>query len=137
MTENICPDAFIYLCHNCIPNTGKIKRQWKHGNLHVKVVELPCTGKINTQYIFHALEGGSPGICVITCPLGECTLSQGNYRAVIRVNNIKHLLKEIGMEPDRVKILHFSKEDPFEKLEQDIKNILDEFNILGKSPVLT
>lgn len=137
MAKHICPDVFIYVCHNCIPGDGRLPRQWKQDDVHVQVKELPCTGKMNTQYLFHALEGGSRGICVVTCPHGECTLSQGNYRAEIRVNNVRRLLQEIGLESERVKIFQCSPDDPSAHLENQVKEAVKEFSALGVSPILT
>jgi coenzyme F420-reducing hydrogenase delta subunit len=128
MTKHQCADVFIYVCHNCLPDKDRLPRQWRRDDLHVRVVELPCTGKINTQYLFHALEGGSAGLCVITCPQGECTLFEGNYRAEMRVNNVKSLLQEIGMDPARVKILSSSPRDSLDELKRRIDAAITDFS---------
>jgi coenzyme F420-reducing hydrogenase delta subunit len=52
------------------------------------------------QYLLHAMEGGARGFCVVACPKGDCHLSQGNYRAEIRVRAVRRLLAEIGLPPD-------------------------------------
>jgi heterodisulfide reductase subunit A len=135
MTKHECTDVFIYVCHNCLPDRARLPRQWQSDNLHVRVVSLPCTGKIGTQYLFHALEGGSPGLCVITCPKGECTLFEGNYRAEMRVNNVKSLLKEIGMDPARVRIFSFSPQDSLEELRRRIDAAVTEFSRLAAGTV--
>ena len=80
--------------------------QWAEGGMHVRIKEIPCSGKIDAQYMLHALEGGVRGICTITCPLGECTLSQGNYRSEIRVKTVQRLLTEVGLDPQRAGIVH-------------------------------
>ena len=95
-------DVIVFLCNNCIPKGVRLPRQWVQKDLHVEVKAVPCSGKITTQYLFHAFEGGKHGVCVITCPKGECTLSQGNYRAQIRVKNVKNLLREIGLDSTRL-----------------------------------
>jgi F420-non-reducing hydrogenase iron-sulfur subunit len=135
MEAAVCKDALIYVCHNCIPGVPRLQRQWTAEGVHVRVQELPCTGKISTQYLFHALEGGARGVCVVTCPLGECTLTQGNYRAKIRVENVRRLLSEIGLEPERVQIIHFSSREDFEKLDLSIRNAVQGFLSLGPNPV--
>jgi heterodisulfide reductase subunit A2 len=136
MADNVRKDIFIYLCRNCIPGVEKLPRQWTQDGVHVQMQELPCTGKITTQYMFHTLEGGSRGVCVITCPMGECTLTQGNYRAAIRMKNVKQLLAEIGLEPERAEIIHFSPGDSLDKLNESIHSVVRNFISLGQSPVL-
>jgi coenzyme F420-reducing hydrogenase delta subunit len=99
------PDILVYLCKNCIPEGGKLPAQWSESGLHVRVKEIPCSGKIDAQYILRSLEGGVRGVCVVTCPRGECTLSQGNYRAEIRVKTVQRLLSEIGDDPGRAELI--------------------------------
>ena len=50
----------------------------------VLVREVPCSGKMDGQYLLHAMEGRGRGLCVVACPKGECHLAQGNYRAETR-----------------------------------------------------
>ena len=105
MTIQAVPDILVFLCKNCIPEGGKLPAQWSESGLHVRVKEIPCSGKIDAQYVLHSLEGGIRGVCVVTCPRGECTLSQGNYRAEIRVKTVQRLLSEIGDDPRRAKLI--------------------------------
>ena len=100
MADPVSADAIIYVCHNCIPQGGRLPRQWKQDGIHVLVREVPCTGKMDAQYLFHALEAGIRGICVVACPKGECRLGQGNYRAEVRIHTVQRLLEEIGIESD-------------------------------------
>ncbi|MBN2442018.1 MAG: hydrogenase iron-sulfur subunit [Spirochaetales bacterium] len=136
MIKHECSDAIVYICHNCIPEAESVVRQWTQEGVHVQVRTLPCTGKINTQYIFHALEGGCRGVCVVACPPGECKLSQGNYRAQMRVNTVKRLLDEIGLEPQRAELIHFSKDEKREDLDRLLSEVISRFSSLGESPVL-
>jgi coenzyme F420-reducing hydrogenase delta subunit len=99
-------DIIIYICKNCIPQGGRLPVQWTEGGMHVRIKEIPCSGKIDAQYMLHALEGGVRGICIVTCPLGECTLSQGNYRSEIRAKTVQCLLSEIGLDPKSAAIVH-------------------------------
>lgn len=136
MINHECSDAIVYVCHNCIPQKARLPRQWTKGGIHVQVRALPCTGKTSTQYIFHALEGGCRGVCVVACPYGDCRLSQGNYRAEIRINNVRRLLAETGFEPDRAQLIHFSKDDDPCELEELLNDVIQKFVMLGESPVL-
>lgn len=85
MVNQEIPEVVVYLCKNCLPENSRLPVQWTEAGMHVRVREIPCSGKIDAQYLLHALEGGVQGVCVLTCSKGECTLTQGNYRAEIRV----------------------------------------------------
>ena len=115
-------DIIIYICKNCIPQGGRLPVQWAEGGMHVRIKEIPCSGKIDAQYMLHALEGGVKGICIVTCPLGKCTLSQGNYRSEIRTKTVQRLLSEIGLDPLRARLVHCPAEmtvDQFKELIHD------------------
>ena len=74
MAVALSPDVVVYVCTNCIPQGGRLPRQWDQDGAKVLVREVPCSGKMDGQYLFHALEGGGRGICVVACPKGECHL---------------------------------------------------------------
>jgi F420-non-reducing hydrogenase iron-sulfur subunit len=101
----------------------------------VLVRDLPCSGKIDGQYLLNALEGGVTGLCVVACPRGQCQLSQGNYRAEIRVETIKRLLGEIGVESDRVELLFCGLDDPPDRLETLVREAVGRICSLGDSPI--
>jgi F420-non-reducing hydrogenase iron-sulfur subunit len=135
MAVAVSPDVIVYVCTNCIPPAGRLPRQWVQGDARVLVREIPCSGKVDGQYLFHALEGGSRGICVVACPKGECHLSQGNYRAEIRMRTLGRLLAEIGLEPDRAELVHCSPDDPPEELERRVHDVVERICALGESPL--
>ena len=83
MAEPVQPDIVVYVCQNCIPEDGGMPLQWNQDGAHVLVRQIPCSGKIDAQYLFHALEAGCHGLCVVACSRGKCRLGEGNYRPAI------------------------------------------------------
>ena len=118
MAQPGCPDVIVYACANCNPQVRALPRQWKQDGAAVLIHELPCTGKVDAQYLMHAIEGGARGLCLIACPEGECHLGQGNYRAEVRVRTVQRLLGEIGLQPEQAMLVHCSPQDAPERLEQ-------------------
>jgi coenzyme F420-reducing hydrogenase delta subunit len=121
MAEAVSPDVLIHVCQNCIPGGGQLPRQWVQEGLHVVVRQVPCSGKTDAQYLFHALENGCQGVCVVTCPKAQCHLAQGNYRAEVRINTIQRLLAEIGLAPGRAQLIRCSPDESAEHLEQTLR----------------
>ena len=128
------PDVLFYVCANCEPEAGRIPRQWTQGDVRVKVEQLPCTGKVDAQYIMHALEGGATGVSVLACKKGECHLAQGNHRADVRIKTTQRLLEEIGMEKERVSLLHYDGDDT-SSLDKVMRDEVDTLSETGKSPL--
>jgi coenzyme F420-reducing hydrogenase delta subunit len=56
---------------------------------------------------------------------------QGNYRAEVRVRTVGRLLSEIGVEPERIALLHCSPEDPADRPEQLVREAVKRFAALG------
>ena len=135
MSENVRPKAVVYVCHNCIPAGERLPRQFDENGIQVDLVESPCGGKTDLQYLFHAIEGGKAGLFIVSCPPGKCQLAQGNYRASVRVHTIQRLLDEIGLEPERVELLHCASDDPPGHLEKTIREAVRRFGEIGDSPL--
>ena len=135
MSEALSPDVVVYLCTNCIPQGARLPRQWNQEGARVLVREVPCSGKMDGQYLFHALEGGARGICVVACPKGECHLAQGNYRAEVRIRTVQRLLTEIGLPAEQAQLVHFSPDDPPRQLEQLVRGTVERICALGESPL--
>jgi F420-non-reducing hydrogenase iron-sulfur subunit len=135
MPEKLSPNVVVYLCTNCIPQGAHLPRQWQQDGAHILVREVPCSGKMDLQYLLHGIEGGGQGCCVVACPKGDCHLAQGNYRAEIRVHAIQRLLGEIGLEPERVELLHFSLEESAVQLEQSVREAVQRICMVGESPL--
>ncbi|KAF0220035.1 MAG: methyl-viologen-reducing hydrogenase subunit [Geobacteraceae bacterium] len=131
MAPSASPDIIVYICCNCIAQGARLPRQWQQDGAHVLVREVPCSGKMDGQYLLHAFEGGSRGLCVVACPKGECHLAQGNYRAEIRVRTMQRLLAEIGIETERIELLHASPEDPPDRLEPLVRDAVQRVSALG------
>jgi len=135
MAEPVCPGVAVYVCVNSLPPGKHLPRQWMQRGVHVQVREIPCSGKMDVQYLMHVLEGGARGLCVVTYPLGECQLSQGNYRAEVRVATIRKLLEEIGMEPERAELVHSSPQQPLDTLEQAVRDAVERICAVGETPM--
>ena len=75
---------------------------------NVKVIRLPCTGKVDVEYILKAFEQGADGVYIMACPIGNCHHEQGNIRATKRVEYVKKLLDDIGLGRERIGIYYVS-----------------------------
>lgn len=133
--EPVSPEVMVYVCRNSISGDKHLPRQWHQDGAHVLVREVPCSGKVDGQYLIHAFEGGVSGLCVIACPKGDCTLAQGNYRAELRIGTVQRLLVEIGLEPERAELLLRRPDDSLEQLEGLIRGAVKRFCALGESPI--
>ena len=79
--------------------------------VNVRIVRLPCTGKVDTILLMKAFEQGADGVFIAGCLEGECHFLEGNFRAKKRVAYVKRLLAEVGIDPLRVEMFNLSSAD--------------------------
>lgn len=70
----------------------------------VRLLRVPCSGRVNPQFVLKALQGGCDGVLVCGCHPGDCHYTSGNYYAKRRMMLYKRLLEYTGLEPDRFQI---------------------------------
>jgi len=95
----------LFYCSNSCDRTQLAECCAKVGVGTLRLIGLPCSGKVNLPYLVKALETGADGVLVVTCPRQECRSLEGNLRARKRVDAVDSLLQEVGMGPGRVGIL--------------------------------
>ena len=75
---------------------------------NIRMIKLPCTGKLEVIHLLKALEAGADGVYAAGCLEGECHYLKGNLWAKKRVGYVKKLLEEIGVDPGRVEMYNMS-----------------------------
>lgn len=75
---------------------------------NIRIVHLPCTGRLDALYVLSAFEQGADGVCVFACGTDNCHHLTGSRRAAKRVEHLKGLLAGIGLEPERLSIHHLN-----------------------------
>ncbi|MBW2541140.1 MAG: hydrogenase iron-sulfur subunit [Deltaproteobacteria bacterium] len=74
----------------------------------IKIVAVPCTGRVDSVHLVKTLEDGADGVMVAGCLPGRCHFQTGNLHAKQRVDHVRELLEEIGLEPERVRMVNVS-----------------------------
>jgi coenzyme F420-reducing hydrogenase delta subunit len=101
---------------------------------NVKVIQVPCTGRVDIHHLLKAIEDGADGVYVAGCLEGECHFLSGNLRARKRVQYVKKLLEEIGIEPERVEMFNLSAgEGP--RFAAIANEMVERIRQLGPTPV--
>jgi len=77
----------------------------------VRIVRVPCTGKVDVLHILRCFERGADGVYVVGCREGDCHYQNGNFRARKRVEQAQQLLDRIGVGGQRVRMCNLSSSD--------------------------
>jgi len=76
--------------------------------INIKIIRVPCTGKVDVIHLLSSIQKGADGVYAVGCLEGNCHYNEGNLRARERVEHVRTLLEEIGMEADRVRMYNLS-----------------------------
>jgi F420-non-reducing hydrogenase iron-sulfur subunit len=77
----------------------------------IKVLMMPCTGRVDIIHLLKAFEAGADAVFVAGCLEGECHYLMGNIRAKKRVNKVKKDLVPMGLEPERLEMFNLSSSE--------------------------
>jgi F420-non-reducing hydrogenase iron-sulfur subunit len=129
------PLIIAFCCHYCAyaaaDLAGSMRLQYP---TNVRVLKLPCTGKMEVNYLLTAFEKGVDGVIVAGCLEGGCHYFEGNLRARRRVERAREILEEIGLEPERVEMFNLSSaEGP--RFAQIVTEMSARLAKLGPSPL--
>jgi F420-non-reducing hydrogenase iron-sulfur subunit len=97
---------------------------------NVRIIRVPCTGRINPFYIVKALQTGADGVLVSGCHPGECHYISGNLVARRKFAALKSFLSYIGMEGDRTMFTWVSASEG-DRFAQVIRGVTAKVKALG------
>jgi F420-non-reducing hydrogenase iron-sulfur subunit len=101
---------------------------------NIRIIFMPCTGKVDLIHILRAFEKGSDGVYVAGCREGECYYNKGNIRARKRVEQAKKILETIGIGGERVEMYNLSASEA-PRFVQIAKEMTEKISALGPNPI--
>lgn len=135
MEEKYTPEIIAFCCHYCAYAAADLAGSMRlNYPSSIKVIEMPCTGKVDPIYILQALEDGADGVMVAGWLPGDCHYLEGNLQAKRRIDSIKLRLEEIGLEGDRVKMVNVSAAMGGQ-FAQEADLMTEEIRALGPNPL--
>ena len=133
MESSFIPSILIFCCQNSVSSPKKLVEEFEHPE-RIKVVVLPCTGKMEAIYALQAFEKGLDGVCVVACLEGTCHYLEGNLRAANRIHQVAVMLNELKLGEGRIALLHVDSagSDLFRQSAQDF---IRRIQALGPNPL--
>ena len=101
--DNWEPKIVAFLCNWCSyagADLAGVSRTQYPSN--IRVIRVPCSGRVDPFYIIKALQNGIDGVLVSGCHPGDCHYISGNLIARRKFALLKSFLEYIGIEPERV-----------------------------------
>ncbi|HEY3474222.1 MAG TPA: hydrogenase iron-sulfur subunit [Anaerolineales bacterium] len=106
MTETFEPTIIGFTCNWCsyraadLAGTARMKYA-----PNVRLIRMMCSGRLDPTFVLRALSSGADGVMITGCHPGECHYMEQNYKALRRFLLLRRVLKGMGIEPERVKLV--------------------------------
>jgi F420-non-reducing hydrogenase iron-sulfur subunit len=103
---------------------------------NIRIIRVMCSGRIEPSFILEAFKDGADGVLVAGCHLpSDCHYISGNFKAFRRVTLLKKILKEFGIEPERLRIEWISASEG-DKFAAVVRDIVEKLKKLGPNPIM-
>ncbi len=122
-TDSFEPKIVAFVCNWCtylgadLAGTNRLEYP-----ANIRIVRLPCTGRVDFNLIVKAFEIGADAVLVSGCHPGDCHYTAGNYHARRRWDLFRELLETVGIDLNRVNFSWISAAEgaKFQKLVTEI-----------------
>ncbi len=97
---------------------------------NIRLIRLMCSGRLDPAFVLKALAEGADGVMITGCHPGECHYLVQNYRTLSRYLLLRRLVAQMGIEPERVKLVWASAAEGVH-LAREITRMVEEIRALG------
>ncbi len=124
-----------FLCNWCAyagaDNAGVSRFQYPPNILPIRVM---CSGRVDPFYILYALLEGADGVLIGGCHPGDCHYGSGNDQMKHRTERLRAMVKDHGIDPDRIRIEWISAAEG-RRFAEVMKDFVEDLERLGHTDV--
>ncbi len=129
--SNFQPRIVAFLCNWCAysgADLAGVSRLKTSPNL--RIIRTMCSGRVDPSFIIKAFQLGADGVLIAGCHFGDCHYIEGNFKTMRRVEMLKLLLPEFGINPERLRLEWISASEA-EKFARISFEFTDQIKSLG------
>lgn len=131
MDQTYEPVIVGFLCNWCSYRAADLAGTARlHYAPNLRPIRVMCSGRVEPDLVLKALHAGADGVLIAGCHPGECHYIEGNLRALRRYALLNRMLRQFGVEEERVQIVWASaSEGPL--LAQTVDRMTEQLRSLG------
>jgi len=99
------PQIMCFLCKWCTSSAadaaGTARLHHTPNNINMRVM---CSSRVDPQHILYAFKEGADGVFLGGCHPGDCHYVEGNYKTLRRITLFKIMLRDLGIDPKRLRL---------------------------------
>jgi F420-non-reducing hydrogenase iron-sulfur subunit len=101
-----------------------------HHEPNLRVIRTMCSARVEPTFVMKALREGADGVLILGCHPGDCHYSEGNYKTMRRYALLKRVLRQFGVEDERVQLGWISAGEG-EKFARLVDTVTEQIRALG------
>jgi coenzyme F420-reducing hydrogenase delta subunit len=101
---------------------------------NIRIIRVMCSTRLDPTIVIEMLIQGADGVLVGGCHPGDCHYIKGNFYTERKINLTKKLLKEAGINTNRLRLEWISASEG-ERFSKIIKEFTDNVKEIGQSPL--
>lgn len=130
MNINTTPKLTLFHCLNSFEETASMFE-----GCEAKTIKMACSSMTKDIHLLRAFEAGADAVVVLVCPEKGCRYAEGSIRAKKRVDYVKTILDDIGMDGRRLNIFNTTAKDSG-SIKDIIQKTILELETIGPNPAL-
>ncbi|OGD13257.1 MAG: methyl-viologen-reducing hydrogenase subunit delta [Candidatus Aminicenantes bacterium RBG_16_66_30] len=99
------PQIMCFLCKWCTSSAadaaGTSRLRHAPNTINMRVM---CSSRVDPQHIIYAFKEGADGVFLGGCHPGDCHYVEGNYKTLRRITLFKIMLRDLGIDPKRLRL---------------------------------
>ncbi len=101
---------------------------------NVRVVRVMCSSRVDPVHIYTAFLEGADAVLITGCHIGDCHYVNGNDKTLVKYKFVKSMLKEMGMEDNRLMLRWISASEG-QQFAEFVTEMVEKVKALGPSPL--
>ncbi len=116
------PSLVVFICDWCLRVENDLEILESYGD-NVRVIHIPCSGRIDPQMALMALKSRIDGVLVCGCAPGECHYQRGTYVSDCKISLLDSMLNQMNLAQGRVRFVQLGTQDRG-RIRHEIDNML-------------
>jgi len=104
------PSLVVFICDWCLRVDDDLEILESYPD-NVRVIHIPCSGRIDPQMALIALDSGIDGVLVCGCAPGECHYQRGTYVSSCKISLLNRMMGQMNLADGCVRFVQIGTQD--------------------------
>jgi coenzyme F420-reducing hydrogenase delta subunit/heterodisulfide reductase subunit C len=125
------PRLAVFICDWCLRADADVQILETFPK-NVRVIHIPCSGRIDPEMALQALRSGIDGVLVCGCLPGECHYQRGTLVSSCKISLLDRMLDHVGVDGKRIRFVQIGTTDRG-RIRSEIRTMLDHLSALKEA----